>query len=53
MVKILVTKHWSVNKKWTVNCNTRSGAPDDGRKRPKHVELKNINKNTFAASGWF
>jgi hypothetical protein len=28
----------------TVSCNTRSSAPDDGRKRPKHVALKNINK---------
>jgi hypothetical protein len=24
----------------TTCCNTRSNAPDDGQKRPKHVELK-------------
>jgi hypothetical protein len=28
----------------TVSFNTRSSAPDYGRKRPKNIELKNINK---------
>jgi hypothetical protein len=29
-------------------------ADDDGRKRPKHVELKKyVNKITFVASSWY
>jgi hypothetical protein len=38
------------NNNWVQNatcCNTRSNAPDDGRKRPKHVELKNIKTVTL------
>ena len=30
---------------YTINCNTQSSAPEDGRdQRPKHVELTGINK---------
>jgi hypothetical protein len=34
-------------------CNTRSNAPDDGRKRPRHVELKEHKQDYLVASSWF
>jgi hypothetical protein len=36
----------------TTCCNTRSNAPDDGRKRPKHVEPKEHQQHYLVASSW-
>jgi len=36
----------------TICCNSTSNAPDDGRRYPKHVELRIHKKNYLAASSW-
>jgi len=36
----------------TVCCNLTSSAPDDGRMRPKHVQLKETSINYIVASSW-
>jgi hypothetical protein len=52
----LLDRRPPTHENWVQNttcCNTRSNAPDDGRKRPKHVELKEHQCNYFVASSWF
>ena len=36
----------------TICCNSTSNAPDDGRMRPKHVELRIHQYHYLVASGW-
>jgi len=36
----------------TICCNSTSNAPDDGRMRPKHVELRIHQQNYLVTSSW-